>query len=238
LTATIGQTIMLQTRSQPLLPRLEPGDHLDQPTFHKRYQQMPESFRAELVEGVVFVPSPVSAEHGRPHALLAGWLTLYSSETPGTSVLDNATVILGQESEPQPDIALVIDEGCGGQTTLSSDGYCQGPPELVVEIAHSRAAYDLFEKRRDYERAGVREYVVVVVREQEVRWLERRGRRFHDVPKPRKGVYESRVFPGLRLDVAALMAADSKRLLDTLRTGLGSPEHAAFVAALRKRRRD
>ena len=148
----------------PRLPPLEAGDHLDQATFHARYEAMPPDFRAELIGGVVFVPSPLRLEHGESHALIMGWLTNYWSATPGTSVRDNATAILSDDSEPQPDAALVIDSESGGQSSLSEDGYATGPPELIVEVASSSASIDLHAKRRDYEQAGVLEYVVVVLR--------------------------------------------------------------------------
>src|SRR5215831_16064682 len=106
----------------PHLPRLEAGDHLDQATFHARYEAMPSAFRAELIGGVVFVPSPLRSEHGEYHALVMGWLTHYWITTPGTRVRDNATAILSDYSEPRPDAALVIDPVCGGQTGLSDNG--------------------------------------------------------------------------------------------------------------------
>jgi len=140
------------------LPPLEAGDHLDQATFHARYEAMPSDFRAELIGGVVFVPSPLRLEHGEAHALVMGWLTNYWSATPGTSVRDNATAILGEESEPQPDATLVIEPDRGGQSSVSEDGYAIGPPELIVEVASSSESIDLHAKRRDYEQAGVLEY--------------------------------------------------------------------------------
>src|SRR5438128_6805251 len=129
------------------LPPLEDGDHLDQATFHARYEAMPPDFRAELIGGVVFVPSPLRLEHGESHALIMGWLTNYWSATPGTSVRDNATAILGDDSEPQPDATLVIEPGRGGQSSVSEDGYATGPPELIVGVAASSESIDLQAKR-------------------------------------------------------------------------------------------
>src|SRR5258708_171091 len=118
---------------QQHLPPLEAGDHLDQPTFHERYKAMPPAFRAELIGGVVIVPSPLSWGHGFHHALIMTWLGNYTIATPGTSPADNATTILGETSEPQPDGALIIEPASGGQTRLSAEGYLTGPPELIVE---------------------------------------------------------------------------------------------------------
>ena len=116
-------------------PRIEAGDHLDQATFHQRYKTMPPGFRAELIGGVVLVPSPLLPEHGEYHALVMTWLGNYWLATPGTRVRGNATAILSATSEPQPDAALIIGPAYGGQTGFAEDGYATGPPELIVEVA-------------------------------------------------------------------------------------------------------
>jgi Uma2 family endonuclease len=138
------------------VPPLEPGDHLDQKTFHTRYEAMPEDVIAELIGGVVYMPSPLKASQGDIHGEVMAWLKQYKAATPGTRVLDNATVILAEDSEPQPDACLLIRPEVGGQTRENEDGYIVGPPELVVEVALSSESYDRHSKLRDYERYGVR----------------------------------------------------------------------------------
>lgn len=223
------------------VPRLEAGDHLDQPTFHYRYKHMPRNFRAELIGGVVIVPSPLARRHGRHHHIVMGWLFQYELETPGVEGLDGATVVLGDDSEPQPDGMLIIEPEYGGKTHLiqldeDKEEYVAGSPEFVIEVASSSQAYDLYEKKRDYERLGVQEYAVVLLRDRDARWFVRTGDEFVDLEKQTDGVFKSRVFPGLWLDVPALIATDSRKIIETLRQGLASPEHAAFVAALEQRR--
>jgi Uma2 family endonuclease len=221
----------------PHLPPLEAGDHLDQATFHARYAAMPPNFRAELIGGVVFVPSPLRSEHGESHALVIGWLTSYWIATPGTRVRDNATAILGGDSEPQPDAALVIEPESGGQTSVSEDGYATGPPELIVEVASSSESIDLHAKRRDYEQAGVLEYMVVVLRQRVVRWFVLQDGTYRDMEADTRGMFKSRVFPGLWLDAPALLQGDGRQVMATLQQGLETPEHAAFVQQLQARRR-
>ena len=136
---TLSHAAQVQLR----VPPLEAGDHLDQPTFHERYKAMPPAFRAELIGGVVLVPSPLSPGHGFHHALVMAWLVNYWIATPGTKAGDNMTTILGETSEPQPDGALIIDPASGGQTGVSEDEYITGPPELIVEVASSSASIDL-----------------------------------------------------------------------------------------------
>jgi Uma2 family endonuclease len=222
---------------QQHLPPLEAGDHLDQRTFHERYEAMPPGFRAELIGGVVIVPSPLSLDHGFHHALVMGWLVNYTIATPGISMADNATTILSETSEPQPDGVLIIEPAFGGQTSLSEDGYLTGAPELIVEVASSSASIDLHAKRRDYEQAGVLEYAVVVLRQHVMRWFVLQDGTYQDISADADGIFRSRVFPGLWLHADALLQRNGATVMDVLRQGLATPEHAAFVQRLQAQRR-
>jgi Uma2 family endonuclease len=161
------------------------------------------------------------------------WAVVYEGRTPGTLAFDNTTHILGEESEPQPDVSLLI---VGGQTKEDADGYIVGAPELVVEVASSSVAIDLHAKKRDYERHGVQEYVVVIVRDARVLWFVRNPEgKFVEMPPDGDQIHRSRQFPGLWLDGAALLRGDTTRVLDVLNQGITTPEHAAFSAALAAR---
>ena len=226
--ATVPSTIQ-----RPLpLPLLESGDHLDQATFHARYLAMPEAFRAELIGGVVFVPSPLSWGHGLHHTIVMTWLGNYWIATPGTQSGDNTTTILGESNELQPDGVLIITPEAGGRTRLSDDGYTTGAPELVIEIASSSASIDLHAKRRAYEQAGVLEYVVVVLRQRLVRWFVWQAGAYQDIAVEADGMFRSRVFPGLWLHAEALLQLDGATVMAALQQGLATPEHQAFVQRL------
>jgi Uma2 family endonuclease len=212
-------------------PPLENGQHLDQATFHERYEAMPVGTWAELVGGVVHMPSPVGLDHGEFDDDLAFWYGYYKRSTKGLRSGKNATVILGEFGEVQPDGHLRIPEEFGGQTRIEGS-YIAGAPELVVEIAESSRDYDLGAKKADYERAGVLEYLVVELERERIHWFIRRGKRFAALRPDREGIYRSKVFPGLWLDPAALFARDLDRLIQVLEQGLASPEHAEFVAKL------
>jgi Uma2 family endonuclease len=232
----MAQAIELaSTPRRDAVPPLENGDCLDQATFHRRYLAMPEDFRAELINGIVYVSSPLKINHGRHHALVIGWIANYWAATPGTDLGDNPTVILADDGEPQPDAVLMIDPAHGGQATISEDNHVVGPPELVVEVASSSESYDMHQKRRDYEQAGMLEYVVVLLREQAVRWFTLENGAYRDLPPGDGGVYRSRVFPGLWLDAAALLQLNGRRVLEVLQQGLCDPSHAAFLDALPRR---
>jgi Uma2 family endonuclease len=228
-----ASTLPTSVKPSVRVPLLEMGDHLDQPTFHARYEAMPQRFRAELIGGIVYVPSPLKIEHGSVHIALAGWVTAYRARTPGIRAADNATDILGPDSEVQPDLLMCID---GGQTHVGADGYLHGPPEFIVEVASSSASYDLHSKRSEYERYGVNEYLVVLTRESRVVWFIRQGAvtsAFQEMPADSDGIHRSRILPGLWLDAAALFRDDVARLLDVVNAGTATPEQEAFVSRKR-----
>jgi Uma2 family endonuclease len=217
-----------------ILPPLENGDHLDQPTFHARYEAMPEDCRAELVGGIVYFAPPRRFPHSRAQVLVSRWLGDYSEETPGTEALISNTQILGPDSEPEPDGCLFIRPEYGGQVHVDEDEYVSRAPELIVEVSSSAESIDLNRKKLDYQKAGVREYVVLALRTQQVFWFVRQRGKYREVALPADGIFRSRAFPGLWLDAEAILRSDCRRVLAALRQGLATPEHAAFVARLEK----
>jgi Uma2 family endonuclease len=218
------------------LPCLEPGDHLDQRTFHERYEATPEKVKAELIGGVVHMPAASMARpHGRHHSLLVYWLVSYQVQTPGVEVYDNTTTIMSEDSEPQPDASLIILPDCGGQLRFTDDDYLEGAPELAAEIASSTESYDLHSKKRDYERVGVREYLVVALRQRRIFWFRNRDGRFEEAPPDSDGIYRSAVFPGLWMDCDAFLELNGRQISDVLQQGLATAEHASFIARLANR---
>jgi Uma2 family endonuclease len=212
---------------------LNPGNRLSRAEFERRYQAHPEIRKAELIEGVVYMASPVLLEqHGRPHLAIAAWLGAYLAATPGVDGAAEATVRLDFDNEPQPDAFLRLEPEQGGRSRITEDDYLEGPPELVVEIAASSAAYDLNDKKWAYQRNGVQEYLAVQVYEQQVDWFVLREGLYEPLVPDEAGVLRSEVFPGLWLQPAALWSGDLAGLLGVLQEGLASPEHAAFIARL------
>lgn len=217
----------------PGLPILEGGDRLSRAEFERRYQGMPEVKKAELIEGVVYVASPVRIKHhGEPHGDIVTWLGLYKVATPGVMLGDNTTVRLDGENEPQPDALLRIDEFCGGQSRISEDDYIEGAPELIVEIAASSASYDLHDKLRAYRRNGVREYLVWLTQERIFRWYGLVEGEYVLQQPDDQGILNSQGFPGLQLAVDALLAGDMQRVLAVLQEGMRSEAYRLFVQTL------
>jgi Uma2 family endonuclease len=211
------------------------GDRMTQAEFHRRYQAYDEDQKWELVGGIVYMASPLRRRHAKYDGKLGLALELYEEETPGVEVLHNATAILGDESEPQPDLVMRVLPEFGGQSRTTADDYVSGPPDLLVEIAHSTRALDMHAKRDDYRQAGAIEYIVVCVEEQEVHWFHFPSGRF--IRPDREGISKSRAFPGLWLDTAALLRLEVRRIRQVVDQGLASPAHAAFVRRLQRQRR-
>ena len=229
-----------EVRAQPTMhikdvPPLKHGERLTRDEFERRYEAMPHLKKAELIEGVVYMPSPVRIDlHGRPHAQIMAWLGAYWIATPGVDLADNSTVYLDSNNEPQPDALLRIEPAQGGRSRIIDKGYVEGPPELIVEIAGASADYDLQDKLEVYRRCGVQEYIVWQTQDRRLDWFQLVNGEYVAFVPNAEGVIESQVFPGLRLAVAALLAGDRAHVSSELQTGLQTTAHAAFVERLAK----
>jgi Uma2 family endonuclease len=216
------------------VPALLPGQRLTRDEFLRRWEALPDLKHAELVGGVVYMPSPVRLEHGDQDSLVSGWLNAYMFFTPGCKASINATWFMLSDA-PQPDDTLRILPEFGGKS--NDDGrYGIGAPELLVEVSLSSADFDLHEKLDLYQKAGVQEYVIVLVEANEVRWHRLVAGAYELLPPSEDGVLRSVVFPGLWLNPGALLAQDIRQLWATLQQGVQTPEHTAFVALLASRR--
>lgn len=214
------------------LPVLANGDLLHTTEFLRRYDQMPDVKKAELIEGVVFMGSPVSVSHSQPDGLVILWLATYASRTPGVQALPNTTVILDSQNTVQPDSLLRLLPARNGRTQVTEAKLLSGPPELVVEIAASSASIDAHKKLAAYQRSGVTEYLLWRVDEERFDWLHLEDEEYVAAQPDTAGVFRSRVFPGLQVSLAALLAGDSAAVLNSLQEGLASPAHADFVRSL------
>lgn len=229
-----NEEITLAANGQSHSLSLQAGDYLTRPEFERRYHAQPNIKKAELIEGIVYMPSPVRADrHGDPHFMIIGWLALYQAATPGLRGSDNATLRLDFLNEPQPDVLLRLDPALGGHSLLSADGYLEGAPEFVAEIAASSTSYDMNQKKAVYARHGIQEYLVILPIEQTVAWFALRDDGYERLQPDADGILRSRLFPGLWLQPAAIWANDLATLLAVLQQGLASPEHGVFVEKIK-----
>jgi len=195
--------------------------------FLRTWEQVPDLKNAELIEGIVYVPSPVSTNHGRIDTSIIGWLFYYCSKTPCCEAANNCTWLM-LESSPQPDSHLRIREEYRGQSRIQGSNFV-GAPELAVEICASSTEVDFGSKLALYQRAGVKEYITLETMMKRVQWRILDEGSYRLIPPDTEGVIRSITFPGLWLDVTALWSKDADGLLECVRRGTETPEHATFV---------
>jgi len=209
---------------------LREGDRLDAAEFLRRWDGMPDLKHAELIGGIVFMPSPVSRGHGIYQMKLGAWAFFYTEHTPGCQVSGEATWVMGPRDVPQPDVALQILPEYGGQSGDSGE-FFGGAPELVIEISNSSSSRDLGIKLELYRSAGVKEYITILLQPNRIIWRQLFRGRYKDIAPDSKGLLRSHVFPGLWLDPAAVWDPE-KSLRTAVEQGTKSAEHAAFVRRL------
>lgn len=198
------------------VPFLENGDVLHAREFLRRFERMPDVKKAELIEGIVYMGSPVSVKHAEADSLIQGWLLAYAAKNKQVRVAANVTVQMDPENTVQPDALLRLLPEHGGECRPGDKGYLRGAPELIVEIAASSASVDLHDKRRAYERNGVKEYLVWRVLEGQLDWFRLEGDEYVKLAPDADGMMRSNVFPILNLNVPALLAGDAAELLAAL----------------------
>ena len=204
----VNSPATIPTNSLPTparIPQLESGDSLSRDEFERRYFAMPNCKKAELIEGIVYMPSPVSYEnHGGPHCKIITWLGVYSANTPGISAGDNSTVRLDLTNEPQPDVVMFSEPQFGGAVKIVN-GYIEGSPELVVEVSASSVSIDMHAKRRVYLRNGVKEYIVWRVQDGALDWFVLRNTEYANLLPDAAGILRSETFPGLWLKASGTL---------------------------------
>jgi Uma2 family endonuclease len=215
-------------------PPLQNGERLTRDEFLRIWKQLPHVKRAELIGGIVYMPSPQRREHSKMDRRVSTWLGVYMAATPGTDGGNNATSFIGDDC-PQPDDYLAILPEYGGKSW--GEEYLEGSPEFLAEISFSSGSIDLHEKHDLYQQAGIQEYLVVLIKKREIRWHQLVKGQYELIPLDADGVLRSRVFPGLWLDGPALLDYDMAKVLAKLQEGIASAEHQQFVAELAARKK-
>ena len=197
-------------------PQLHNGDRMSREEFLRTWEQIPNLKHAELIKGVVYLASPVSVAHGSYDTRMNGWLDHYAYISgKDFLVTANTTLLTPDGSSLQPDAAMLNRPHAN-----TAAAYLEDVPDLVVEVAYSSQAYDLGPKMVAYRSAGVREYVVVLLRDQRVEWRVLAGTRYRLLHQPKDGILRSPHHPGLWLDTGALFPLDRQRLYAAIERGV------------------
>jgi Uma2 family endonuclease len=211
---------------------LRDGERMNADEFFRRYSSMPEVKKAELINGVVYMASPVAyVRHANPHLWLGNFLGQYGLATPGILAGDNGTVMLGDADQPQPD--LFLGNPVEGRCRLNDRGYVIGAPELVAEVSASFVTRDSGPRFEMYRSFGVQEYLIWVVDEERFDWYRLRNEVYEILPRDDAGIIRSEVFPGLWLDTRAMLESDWGNMVATLQNGMATEEYQRFAASLR-----
>lgn len=194
-------------------PTLHTGDRMSPEEFDRIYADL-HDVRAELIDGVVYVASPVRTDsHGRHHALLATVLGTFLASDPSADISDNGTLVMAEGSRVQPDLTLFR---IGGRAMVNRFGYLEGAPEFIAEIAASTVDYDLRDKFELYQRAGIAEYLVWRTADRAIDFFRNTNGTYSRVDPGPDGIIESTTFPGLRFHITALLAGDLKTALSAV----------------------
>ena len=211
------------------------GDCLSVNEFLRRYLPYRRHLKAELINGLVSLNRGVRADlEDLSNSVIQSWVRSYAGLTPGTRMDVNTIVILAWDTVPQPNIVLRVLSENGGKSRMTDGGTLKDAPELMVDFTTSHQTFDIRDKLGAFRRHGVAEYLVWWANDQKLDWfcLEQ-GKYALNLPDS-NGVLTSPSFPGLRLNLSALLNRNSAAVMATLRRSLESSEHAGFVARLEK----
>ena len=197
---------------------------------------MPDSLKAELIEGTVYLMSPpVSNEHSEPHFDLIFWLGLYCFASVGVAGADNGilrstwTMSRSLMHFFESSLNLADSRARAPTTTLRDARTGCGNRREQCKLRPSRKTERLSPQRSSRIRC------LACVR-QGNRLVHFCDGTYEHLEPGADGVLRSRVFPGLALDATAFLNGDMARVNTVMQESLKSPEHAAFVERLKAMR--
>lgn len=119
------------------------------------FRDAPEDQKAELIDGVMIMPSPPLTIHEQLFSFLFRLLGGYTEELELGEILGSRTAVaLDANNAPEPDILFVSAD----RRHIIQEKGVMGAPDLVIEILSAGTVrYDRGTKFDAYERAGVRE---------------------------------------------------------------------------------
>jgi Uma2 family endonuclease len=155
--------------------------------------------RVELIDGEILTMSPEKSRHSAAVDLVADALRV--AFAAGHSVRVQHPLALGQWSEPEPDVAVVVG---------TPRDYVDAHPAsavLVVEVADTSLLDDRGAKQRLYARAGIAEYWIVNLRDGELEVYRRpQGDAYAQTERlARESVVAPTAAPAARIAVADLL---------------------------------
>ena len=123
------------------------------------YQQLPEGAPYELIRGHLVMSPSSTFQHQNLVLLLASALRDCTQDGPGGKIsIAPMDVRLADDTVVQPDVLYVSSD----PADRIGEQEIEGAPDLVMEVVSPATSYrDVFDKKRLYEKHGVREYWIV-----------------------------------------------------------------------------
>lgn len=224
-----------QNQSAAPLGPLVDGDCLSANEFLRRYLPHRQRLKAELINGLVSLNRGVRADlEDLSSSMIRSWMKSYALLTPGTRMEVDTMIVLAWDTVPQPNIVLRVLPENGGKSRMTDTEILTAAPELIVDFTTGHQTFDIRDRLGAFRRQGVVEYLIWWADGQKLDWycLDR-GKYSLNLPDS-NGVLTSHSFPGLRLNLSALLNRNSAAVMTTLRRSLESPEHAAFLTRLER----
>ncbi len=170
----------------------------------KEFEDLPDDgYRYELHEGIICVSPSPGLRHENVVSFIHGKLFAYLEKHPiGRVFTSEYDVQLTPKRRYKPDVKFVSTVNCD----IIRDKRIHGAPDLVVEVVSpDNPDRDWRVKFDAYERAGVREYWIIVADDLSAAFYVHDGKRF--AKQSVKGTrFASTVVTGFRLDLKALSA--------------------------------
>lgn len=167
---------------------------------------LPEGQRYELVDGVVAMSPTPDMDHADSVDALLEALYEYKKLTPGAfarATTRASVAIAGKDTVREPDLAVYAQWGKRGQGWAA---WLEFVPILVAEVVSpSQAIRDYRDKRKDYWRAGIREYWIIDLDARNVSVLTRGEKRWGRTIFMLEQETRSVVLPGFVVPVSRLL---------------------------------
>jgi Uma2 family endonuclease len=169
-------------------------------TAEEFFRGAPEDRKAELIDGVMIMPSPPFDPHERLQNFLLTLLRVYVEELELGEVRGSRTPVeLGIDQVPEPDVLFVAKQ----RAHIIQNKGILGAPDLVIEILSAGTAHrDRGRKFRAYERAGVGElWLIDPYGPTGTKFYHLRNGRFSLVRPDKNGILRSAVVSGFWINV-------------------------------------
>lgn len=174
-----------------------------------------EDQKADLINGVIYMPSPENTDDNELFIWLVTLMNLFVRRKKLGQIYGSRVAFrLAEKHGPEPDIAFVRTENMERVTR----GGVEGPADLAIEIVSPDSVErDYYLKRELYELYRIPEYWIIDEMDQTVTLLRLKQAKYREV-RPQKGEMHSQVLTGFWLRPEWLWQQPRPDEIETLET--------------------